>query len=342
MIQFANQYFLYALLIIPILVIIFIFARINKKKALQKFGDDNVISSLMPLASRRRPLVKFILMLMIISLIIVAIARPQRGSKRKTVKAEGVEIVIALDVSNSMLAQDVKPNRLAAAKHSISRMLEQLDNDKIGLIVFAGKAYTQVPVTTDYTATKMLLQTIDTDVVNEQGTAIGEAIELASKSFTPNEDATKVLIIITDGENHEDNPVEAAKVAAEKGIIIYTIGLGDINGSPIPTGSGTNYRKDRSGHVIMSKLDEKTLVDIASAANGKYIRANNISLGLKTLYKEIDNLDKQEMESVVFDEYEDFFQYLIGLAIILFLLDYFIMDRKNKKLEKFKLYKLGN
>ncbi len=241
-----------------------------------------------------------------------------------------------------MLAQDIKPDRLSAAKRSISRMLEQLDNDKIGLIVFAGKAYTQVPVTTDYTATKMLLSTINTNVVSEQGTAIGEAIKLASKSFTPDEDASKVLVIITDGENHEDNPVEAAKLAAQKGIIIYTIGLGDIKGSPIPTGRGSNYRKDNRGHVIMSKLDEKTLVDIASAAKGKYIRANNIRIGLKTLYKEIDKLDKKEMESVVFDEYEDFFQYLVGFALFILLIDYLIMDRKNRKLEKLKIFNLRN
>lgn len=340
MIHFANLHYLYALIIIPILIIIFIFARRNKKKALKRFGDNDVIKSLMPLVSRRRPTVKFILVLLVLSLIIVAIARPQRGSKRKSHKAEGVEIIIALDVSNSMLAQDIKPNRLMAAKRSITRMLEHLDNDKIGLIVFAGKAYMQVPVTTDYTATKMLLSTISTDVVSEQGTAIGEAIRLASKSFTPDDEATKVLVIITDGENHEDNPIEAAKTAAEKGIVVYTIGLGDAKGSPIPIKGGSNYRKDKSGHVIMSKLNEKMLINIASAAHGKYIRANNMRIGLKTLYEEVEKLDKQEMESVVYDEYEDFFQYIIFLAILILLFDYLIMNRKNKKLEKFKIFNL--
>jgi Ca-activated chloride channel homolog len=338
--QFANPLFLYALLVIPVLLLIYIFTQISKKKSLERFGDSSVIYKLMPLVSKRRGGIKFGIILTVLFLVIVAVARPQFGSKLREVTTEGVEIVIALDVSNSMLAEDIKPNRLEAAKRSISKMLENLDNDKIGLIVFAGNAYTQVPVTTDYTATKMLLSTLSTNVIQEQGTAIGQAIELATKSYSPDNETNKALIIITDGENHEDNPVEAAREAHEKGIVIYTIGLGDTKGTPIPLEGTSNYRKDNQGSVIMTKLDESMLIEIANAAEGKYIRANNMRIGLNALYEEIEKLDKMEMESVVYDEYEDVFQYLIFLAILLLLLDYVILNRKNKKLEKLKVFDL--
>lgn len=338
--QFANPLFLYALLVIPVLILIYIFTQISKKKSLDRFGDSNVISNLMPLVSKRRGGIKFGIILTVLFLVIVSIARPQFGSKLREVTTEGVEIIIALDVSNSMLAEDIKPNRLEAAKRSISKMLENLDNDKIGLIVFAGNAYTQVPVTTDYTATKMLLSTLSTNMVQEQGTAIGQAIELATKSYSPDNETNKALIVITDGENHEDNPIEAAREAHEKGIVIYTIGLGDTKGTPIPLPGTSNYRKDNDGSVIMTKLNETMLIEIANAAEGKYIRANNMRIGLNALYEEIEKLDKMEMESVVYDEYEDIFQYLIFLAILLLVLDYVILNRKNKKLEKFKIFDL--
>jgi len=340
MIHFANPEFLYALLVIPALILIFILTYRSKKKSLERFGDKQVIESLMPLVSKRRAGIKFTILLAVLFLVILAVARPQFGSKLKEVTTEGVEIIIALDVSNSMLAEDIKPNRLEAAKRSISKMLENLDNDKIGLIVFAGNAYTQVPVTTDYTATKMLLSNLSTNVVREQGTAIGEAIQLAIKSYSPDNESNKALVIITDGENHEDDPTDAAREAKEKGIVIYTIGLGDSKGTPIPLKGSSDYRKDEQGRVIMTKLNEAMLVEIANAADGKYIRANNMRIGLNTLYEEIEKLDKMEMESVVYDEYEDIFQYIIFLAILLLLLDYLILNRKNKQLEKFKIFNL--
>jgi len=340
MAHFANPEYLYALLIIPLLVIGFIFAQAGRRKAIERFGDRSVITKLMPLVSKRRPVIKFILVSLVLSLVIFAAARPQFGSKLREVKTEGVEIVIALDVSNSMLAEDIKPNRLEAAKRAIGRMLDNLNNDKIGLIVFAGNAYTQVPVTTDYTATKMMLSTISTNIVQEQGTAIGEAIRLAMRSFSPNNDEKKALVIITDGENHEDNPVEAAKEAKEKGIVIYTIGLGDSKGTPIPIPGSSDYRRDREGKVIMTSLNENMLVEIADAADGKYIRANNTRIGLDALYKEIEKLDKTELDSVVYAEYEDVFQYIIFLAILIFLLDFLVLNRKNKQLEKVKIFNL--
>ena len=340
MIHFANPLYLYALLVIPVLTLVFIFTQISKKKSLERFGDKEVISGLMPLVSKRRGVIKFSILSFVLALIILSIARPQFGSKLREVTTEGVEIIIALDVSNSMLAEDIKPNRLEAAKRSISKMLENLDNDKIGLIVFAGGAYTQVPVTTDYTATKMLLSTLSTNIVQEQGTSIGEAIELAMKLYNPDNEQNKALIIITDGENHEDNPVEIAREAKEKGIIVYTIGLGDTKGTPIPLAGSSDYRKDRQGSVIMTKLNESMLIEIANAANGKYIRANNMRIGLNALYDEIEKLDKMEMESVVYDEYEDVFQYLVFIAILLLLFEYLILNKKNKQLEKFKVFNL--
>ena len=340
MFNIANPEYLYALIIIPILVFMYIVKRRIRKKELDEFGEEDVISKLMPFVSHRRPNTKFVLVLIALSLIIFAIARPQFGSKLKKVKTEGIEIVIALDVSNSMLAQDIKPNRLEKAKRSISKLLENLQNDKIGLIVFAGKAYTQVPITTDYTATKMFLSTINTGIIPTQGTAIGEAIRLASKSFSLDNENKKVLIIITDGENHEDDPLEASKKAKEKGILVYTIGMGKERGVPIPIKGSSSYRKDRNGNVIITKLNEKMLIDIAQAGGGMYVRANNIKTGLSKLYDEIEKLDKTELEAHVFSEYEDMYQYVIGLALLFLLFDLLIIERKNKKLEKFKMFNL--
>ena len=239
-----------------------------------------------------------------------------------------------------MLAEDIRPNRLEKAKRAISRLLDNLNNDKIGLIVFAGDAYTQVPVTTDYTATKMFLSSINTDFVPKQGTAISEAIQLAMKSYSPDNDQKKVLIILTDGENHEDNPVKAAKEAKEKGILVYTIGMGLNKGAPIPAKGSSDFRKDRNGNVIITKLDEATLVKVAQAGGGIYIRANNAKVGLSNLYKEIEKLDKKELETVVYSEYEDNFQYFIGLALFILLLEFIVLERKNKRFEKIKLFNL--
>jgi len=279
-------------------------------------------------------------MIIALTLIIIAAARPQFGSKLREVKAEGVEIIIALDVSNSMLAEDIRPNRLEKAKRAISKLLDNLRNDKIGLIVFAGDAYTQVPITTDYTATKMFLSTINTDFVPKQGTAIDEAIQLAMKSYSPDNEQKKVLIIITDGENHEDNPVITAKEAKEMGILVYTIGMGLSKGSPIPIKGRSDYRKDVNGNVIITKLDETTLVSVAQAGGGIYIRANNAKVGLSKLYKEIEKLDKTELETVVYSEYEDNFQYFIGFALLFLLIEFIILERKNKRLKKLNLFNI--
>ena len=343
MFKFGNIEILYALLIIPVLIFLFFLSRYFKKRSLKKYGDISVIDQLMPYASRVRPLVKFVFVLLALVSLIFALADPQFGSKLEKVKREGVELIIALDVSNSMLAEDIEPNRLERAKRSISKMIDNLHNDKIGFIVFAGDAYIQVPVTTDYSAVKMYLSTISTDIVPKQGTAIGSAIEMSMRSFDEESDLEKALIIITDGENHEGDAIEAAQQAYDEGIKISTIGMGSPQGSPIPIRKSSGraiYQKDQSGNTVISKLDESTLKRIASEGHGTYIRANNSRTGLDKIYDEINKMTKKEIESKIYTAYEHRFQYLLGLALLFLFVDLLILERKNKRLMKYNLFKV--
>jgi len=336
--QFANPEFLYGLIFIPILALLFFLAWQYKKKALRSYGDLKIIADLMPESSIFRQYFKFGLVLFALTMIILALARPQFGSKLQEVKRRGVEIIIALDVSNSMLAADLKPNRLENAKQSISKLLDNLKDDKVGLIVFAGDAYVQVPITTDYTSSKMFLSTVKTDYVQNQGTAIGAAIDLASKSFSPENQKNRAIIIITDGENHEDDAVSAAKEAKGKGISIFTIGMGLAQGAPIPENENGDFKRDNQGNVIVTKLDENMLQKIASAGNGMYIRASNSNSGLKNIYDEIDKMEKQELSSKVFSEYDDQFQYLIFFAFLALLIDFMLLERRNRYLKKIDFF----
>jgi Ca-activated chloride channel family protein len=340
MFRFAHTDYLYALLIVPVLVILFWIARRARRKALERFGRKETISLLMPNVSRSRPVIKFIIWLLAISAIIVAVARPQFGSKLKTEKREGVELVIGLDVSNSMMAEDIQPNRLERSKRAISRLVDNLSDDKIGLIVFAGDAYTQLPITTDYPSAKLFLNAVSTEIVPQQGTAIGRAIELASASFSPQFAGSKAIIIITDGENHEDDAIGAAKSASENGIIVHTVGMGLPQGGPIPVyrNGQKDYRKDKDGNVVVTKLNEEMLQKIAAAGNGIYVRANNAQVGLNTLFNEIEKMEQAEIESLVYSDYEDQFQWFIGLAIFMLLFDFLILERKNKYLKNVKLF----
>ncbi len=342
MFQFAHPQYLYALLLIPVLVALFILAMWQKKRALAKFGQTNLIKGLMPEASTARPWIKFILVQMALALLIIAMAGPQFGSKLKEVKREGIELVIALDVSNSMLAEDIEPNRLENAKRAISRLVDRLQNDKIALIVFAGDAYVQLPMTSDFSATKMFLSTITPELVPRQGTAIGKAIELGIKSFSPGEDKNKAIIVITDGENHEDNPVEIAEQANAKGIVIHTIGMGHSNGTPIPVynkNGQKEYRTDQQGNVVVSRLDEITLQKVAAAGGGDYIRANNTKSGLNTLFEKLNKMDKVAMDSKVYTEYDEQFQYFLGFAIVFLVLEFMLLSRKNMRLSGINLFK---
>ncbi len=340
--RFANPEYLYLLLLLPVIILLWVLNEYRRRRAMLRFGNSDLVKKLIPELSRIRPAVKFILLLTAISLAIIMLARPQFGSKLKEVKRQGVEVIIALDVSNSMLAEDIQPSRLERAKQAISRLVENLENDKIGLIVFAGNAYTQIPITTDYISAKMFLSTIGPEMVPEQGTAIGSAIDLGMRSFSPGTGRSKVMIIITDGENHEDDPVAKAKEAAAAGIIIYTIGIGSTEGVPIEitTNGRRDYLKDADGNTVITKLDETILKDIALAANGRYVRASNSSTGLDEIYNEIKKLKKQELEGKMFTEYNDQFQIFAGAALIILLIDFMIMDRKNRRLANLRIFRI--
>jgi len=341
MFRFGNINNLYFLIAVPVLLLLLIYVIYMKKRDMNRFGNREVISQLMPEASSSRYIIKYILQLLAIFALIIGIARPQFGSKLREVKRQGIEIIIALDVSNSMMAEDIQPNRLERAKQAISKLVDQLVNDKIGLIVFAGKAYVQMPITTDYISAKMFLSTISPDIVPVQGTAIGSAIELGMNSFTPSVESSKALIVITDGENHEDDAVQAARSAAEKGIKVCTIGIGNPDGSPVPVmGSGgqKTYLKDRQGNTVISKLDEKTLQQIAAAGNGVYVRSSDTRIGLNTVFDELNKMEKQEMDVKTYSDYDERFQYFFGLALILLFADMFILERKNRWLSKIKLF----
>ncbi len=340
MFRFAHPEYFWGLLIIPLLILFFIYSRITRKRALKKYGSEEMLNFLMPNISRSRPAYKFIILLVALAFIITGIARPQFGSKLKKVKREGVELIIALDVSNSMMAEDIKPNRLERAKRAIARLVDRLKDDKIGLIVFAGDAYTQLPITSDYNSAKLFLAAVNTEIIPKQGTAIGTAIDLAIQSFTPNEESNKAIIIITDGENHEDDAVSVASAATEKGILVHTIGMGLPQGAPIPiTRNGqTDYRKDKDGKPVVTKLDEQMLEKISAAGQGIYVRANNSQVGLNVLFDEINKMEKTEMESRIYSEYDDQFQYFFAIGLALLLLEFLILERKNKYLKNVKLF----
>ena len=338
--RFANIEYLYALCLIPVFILLFILLRIKRRKDLHRFAQPSMLNELMPNASNSRPVIKFIIGMFALVSIIIACARPQFGSKLRTEKKEGVEIIIALDVSNSMLAEDIQPNRLERSKRAISRLVDNMSNDKIGLIIFAGEAYTQLPITTDYQAAKLFLNAVNTSYVTKQGTAIGAAINLSVNSFSPQFAGSKAIIVITDGENHEDDAVAAAKAAKDQSIFVHTIGLGLPQGAPIPIYSNgqKDYRKDKDGQVVITKLNEPMLEQIAAAGGGVYVRANNSQIGLNTLFNEINKMEKSEVESQVYAEYEDQYQWFVAFSLLMLLLDFVILERKNKYLKNVRLF----
>lgn len=339
--RFANPDFLYLLLLLPVLILLYIINEVRKKKALQRLGESSLVEKLVPEMSKTRSIIKFTLQLVAFTAGIIMLSRPQFGSKLEDVKKHGVEVIIALDVSNSMLAEDIQPDRLTRAKQAISRLVDNLDNDKIGLIVFAGDAYTQIPITTDYVSAKMFLSTIRPDMVPKQGTAIGAAINLGIRSFSPGEERSKAIIIITDGENHEDDPVARAEEASKAGIVIHTIGIGSTDGVPIPVMVNGNkeYLKDANGNTVISKLDEDILKKIAMSTNGNYVRASNSNIGLDEIFNEIRKMKKQEMESTMYTEYNDQFQIFAAIVLCFLLVDFIIMERKNRRLANIRLFK---
>jgi Ca-activated chloride channel family protein len=340
MLRFAHQYYLYFLFALPVLFLIFTILMRVKKKNLAKFGDPEIIGILLPDLSRGRQYFKFIVLLFALTALIVGIASPQLGSKLEKGERKGIDLFICLDISNSMLAQDIQPDRLSRAKNAIGKMIDELKNDRIGIIVFAGKSYVQLPITTDYAAAKLFVTTISPEIIPTQGTAIGEAINMAVSSFEENKHS-KAIVLITDGENFEDDPIAAAKSAAEKGIQVFAVGMGLPEGAPIPilkNGIPSGFKTDNSGNIIVTKLDDNALQQIASAGKGAYVRANNTQSSLDKIFDEINKLQKTEFQAKVFSDYEERFQYFLILALILIVLEPMILERRNKWLSKIKLF----
>ena len=323
MLRFEHIEFLYLLMGVPVFIALFIFTLYVRRTALRRLGDKNILKRLIPDSSIEKVVFKFILINAAYIFIVIGVANPQTGSKLEKVQRKGIDLIVALDISNSMLAQDIKPDRLTRAKQALFKLIDKLEGDRIGIIIFAGKAYTQLPITTDYAAAKMFVSTISTKDIPSQGTAIGEAISLGIDSFDEKEQS-KAIIIITDGENHEDNAVELATEASTLGINIFTIGMGLPDGSPIPMinsyGQQTGFKKDREGNTVITKLNEVMLQQIAAAGNGDYVRANNTQAGLSKIFEKINALEESEIETRLFTDYEDQFQYFLGFGLLLLFL----------------------
>ncbi len=340
MFRFAHSEYLLLLAFVPLLVVLHYYYARKRVRNMAAFGDLELLAALAPNVSASRPKWKFWLQLSALCLLILATARPQFGMKEQLVKRQGIEVMVALDISNSMMAQDIQPNRLERSKMFLSKLVDEMVDDKVGLVVFAGDAFTQIPITSDYVSAKMFLENINPTLIARQGTAIGTALDIAIKSFGAESEASKAIILITDGENHEDDAIAAAKLAAERGIKLVVVGMGKPEGSPIPIAGSMSFHKDKDGNVVVSKLNEQMCRDLASASGeGLYVRADNTNNALRVISKELDTMAKSEIETKVFAEYNEQYQSFVLLAFLLLILDFFILGRKNKKLSKIDLFK---
>lgn len=337
MLRFEDPIFLWLLWVLPALVLVRFIGWRRRHAKLKKFGDPELLKQLMPGISKYRPTVKFCLMLAALGLLIVMLARPQMGSKISHDKRQGIETIICLDISNSMMAEDVVPSRLEKSKMLIENLVDNFTNDKIGLVVFAGDAFVQLPITSDYVSAKMFLQNITPSLIQSQGTNIGEAIDLASKSFTQQSNVGRAIILITDGENHEPGAKEAAEAAKKKGINVFILGIGNSQGAPIPTGDG-GYMKDNSGNTVMTALNENMCKELAQAGSGQYIHVDNTSDAEKMLNDDLTKLQKGDTSSVVYSEYDEQFQAVGILVILLLIIEICILDVKNPLLRNMKFF----
>ena len=338
MFRFENPIYLWLLLIIPILIIMKIMMWYVQRKKLSRIGNPTLLKELMPDVSRFRPWVKFLLLITALSSLILALARPQFGSKISHEKRNGIEAIIALDISNSMLAQDVQPSRLDKSKLMIENLINSFINDKIGLVVFAGEAYVQLPITSDYVSAKMFLSDITPSLISAQGTDIARAIRVSLSSFTQQKGVGKAIILITDGEDNEGGALEAVKEAKEKGVNVFILGVGDSKGAPIPLGNG-EYLKDNHGQTVMTALNENMCKEIAQAGSGTYIHIDNTSLAQEQLNNELSKLQKGDSDAVVYSEYNEQFQIVALLSFILLLIEVCLLERKNPLFKRFNLFK---
>jgi Ca-activated chloride channel family protein len=341
MFRFASPQYLYLLLVLVALAAIHYYIIYKKKRQVKRFGDPELTKQLFLGVSRWRPELKFWLAMAALASFIVALARPQFGTRLDTSERVGIEAIIALDVSNSMLAEDVKPNRLEKAKMMVSNMVDGMKDDKIGLIVFAGQAFVQLPITSDYVSAKMFLETISPSMMSVQGTDVAEAITLSMRSFTQQEDVSRAIFVITDGEDNEARGVEAAKQAASKGVRVYVLGIGNPGGAPIPIPGTGQYIIDDEGNTVISKLSEEMCREIATAGNGSYIYVDNSSSAQKKLSEQVDRLAKAKMESQIYSEYDEQFQGFILIGLVLLLLDVFLLERESKSTWLSNLFRRG-
>ena len=321
--------YLWLLLLVPVFFVVQAFMLKLRRRRIRRFGDETLVNSLMPSYARGKVWLRLSMFAIAFCFVVLAMSRPQRGVRLKEQQVKGAEVIIALDVSNSMLAEDYSPNRLERAKMAISRVTEKLKDDRIGLIVFAGDSYVQIPMTSDYISAKMFLNTISTGSVPVQGTAIGSAIDLGVRSFSEESDKSRAIIVITDGENHEDDPVSSAKRAADMGVRVFTIGVGSVEGKFIPLPDG-GYITDDEGNNVVTRLDNKTLQKIADAGNGVFVHSSNIEFGLEPIIEEIQKMEDEVMTTVTYEEYEELYMYFLGVALLFLIIQMLVGDRRSK------------
>ena len=341
MFKFEHTVYFYAFAAIPLMLALVIWYFASRRKKLKRIGDAELVARLIPYASKRKRIIKVVLYLLGFCSVILALCNLQTGSKLTEVKREGADIIVCLDVSNSMLAQDLSPDRLSRAKYALEKMIDMLEGDRLGLVIFAGEAYVQLPITTDYNAAKMFLESVGPGMVPVQGTKIAEAIKKASESFSTDEGKNRAIILITDGENHESAAIEAAEEAAKKDIMINTIGIGSQNGVPIPlveNGTVKGYRKDKDGQTVVTKLNSDLLKTIASKANGVFVQASQADVGLEAVLEKIGQLDKAQLESKMYSDYEDQFQWFVAIALVLFFIEFLISERVSEWFKKINLF----
>ncbi|MBL7930857.1 MAG: VWA domain-containing protein [Bacteroidia bacterium] len=341
MFKFEHTIYFYAFAAIPLIFFLVLWYFVSRARKLKRVGDAELVQKLVPYSSKRKRIIKVVLFTLGFSSLILALCNLQTGSKLTEVKREGADIIVCIDVSNSMLAQDLSPNRLIRAKYALEKMIDMLEGDRLGLVIFAGEAYVQLPITTDYGAAKMFLESIDPGMVPIQGTNISDAIKKASESFSNDEGKNRAIILITDGDNHETEAIDAAEEASKKGIMINTIGIGSLNGVPIPlieNGVVKGYRKDKEGQTVITKLDAELLKTIAAKANGVFVHASQADLGLDAVLDKIAQLDKSQLESKMYTDYEDQFQWFLGLALIFFFIEFLLSERVSEWYKKINLF----
>jgi len=341
MYQLEEKIWFWLLLVIPVIIVLFTIVQLWKRHAQNKFANQRIIKRLSPNKSHFKPILKLIVLCLAFACLTIAMVNPKIGTKLETVKRQGVDIVFAVDVSKSMLAEDIAPNRLEKSKQLVTQIINNLASDRIGIIAYAGKAFPQLPITTDYAAAKMFLQSMNTDMLSSQGTAINEAIQLARTYYDDEEQTNRVLIIISDGEDHSDVALDVAEAAADEGIKIFTIGVGDVKGAPIPikrNGIVLNYKKDNAGQTVITKLNEETLKEIANQANGEYINGRNTTEVVESVREILNKMDKKEFEAKEFAEYKDQFQWFLALGIFFLLVDIFLLERKTAWLNRLNLF----